>query len=868
MESIPLLSPYETGIFRFLHRYRTCFKKIVKEPISSTAKPVEKNEGNLMDFSNPRCLPVEEIPDVVNHFRVAARNAMDAGFDGVEIHAVHGFLLEQFMKDSVNDRTDEYGGSLQKRCRFALEVVDAVVVEVGSKRVGIRLSPYANHLGCHDSDPDALGVYMAQELNKRSILYCSAVEAEMVMVDGKMQIPHRLHEMRKAFNGMFMVGGGYDREEGNRVVADGYADMVVYGRLFLANPDLPRRFHLNAPLNKYDRSTFYTDDPVVGYTDYPYLEDSVNTLGSWDTAAPSSTSVHFHEKLELEKQQEKKMSKASDSTIPLLTPYKMGKFDLTHRYSYRVSFQPNGQAPISSTDKSVKPQVRANGIDIATFSTPRRLETHEIPLVINDFKIAAKNAIEAGFDGVEIHGANGYLIDQFLKDQVNDRADKYGGSLENRCQFALEVVQAVANEVGADKVGIRISPFANYYEASDSNPEALGVYMAKALNKFGIIYLHVVEPRMITVGEKTETPHSLRPMRDAFKGTFIAAGGYDREDGNEAISTGYADLIAYGRWFLSNPDLPQRFRLDAPLNKYNRKFQPNGQAPVSSTDRPVAPKQSEYSDSVLTYPAPRRLATEEIPAIVDDFRLAARNAIEAGDQSLTVILRHANRSPVQKQTYTDHRHGTLHIYIFAGFDGVEIHAAHGYLIDQFLKDGVNDRCDAYGGSLADRCRFALEVVGAVSREVGPERVGVRVSPYTDHMDAVDSDPDALGVHVARALGDMGVLYLHAVEPRMVHPYERGETRHSLRPMREAFGTRGTFVVAGGYGREDGSRVVADGYADLVAYGRVFLANPDLPRRFELDAPLNKYDRKTFYTPDPVVGYTDYPFLDDDDELPK
>lgn len=201
-----------------------------------------------------------------------------AGFDGVEIHGAHGFLLEQFMKDSVNDRTDEYGGSLQKRCRFALEVVDAVVAEVGPDRVGIRLSPYANHLGCHDSDPDALGIYMAQELSKRSILYCSAVEPEMVTVDGKMQIPHRLHEMRKAFNGMFMVDGGYDREEGNRVVADGYADMVVYGRLFLANPDQPRRFHLNAPLNKYDRSTFYTDDPVVGYTDYPYLGDSVSEL--------------------------------------------------------------------------------------------------------------------------------------------------------------------------------------------------------------------------------------------------------------------------------------------------------------------------------------------------------------------------------------------------------------------------------------------------------------------------------------------------------------------------------------------------------------------------------------------------------------
>uniref|UniRef100_A0A0E0DER0 NADH:flavin oxidoreductase/NADH oxidase N-terminal domain-containing protein n=1 Tax=Oryza meridionalis TaxID=40149 RepID=A0A0E0DER0_9ORYZ len=175
------------------------------------------------------------------------------------------------------------------------------------------------------------------------------------------------------------------------------------------------------------------------------------------------------------------------------------------------------------------------------------------------------------FDGVEIHGAHGYLIDQFLKDQVNDRTDKYGGSLENRCRFALEVVQAIADEIGADKVGIRLSPFASYSEAADSNPEALALFMAKVLNKFGILYCHMVEPRMVKLGEKFETPHSLRPIRDAFKGTFIAAGGYNKEDGNKAVSTGYTDLVAYGRLFLSNPDLPRRFEIDAaPLNKYNR----------------------------------------------------------------------------------------------------------------------------------------------------------------------------------------------------------------------------------------------------------------------------------------------------------
>ena len=175
-----------------------------------------------------------------------------------------------------------------------------------------------------------------------------------------------------------------------------------------------------------------------------------------------------------------------------------------------------------------------------------------------------------GFDGVEIHGAHGYLLDQFMKDSVNDRTDKYGGSLENRCRFPLEVVEAVVDEIGADRVGIRLSPYASYMESGDSNPEALGLYMASSLNKFGILFCHMVEPRMITVGERFAVPHNLLPMRKAFKGTFIVAGGYNREEGNQAIADNYADLVAYGRWFLSNPDLPRRFELNAPLNQYDR----------------------------------------------------------------------------------------------------------------------------------------------------------------------------------------------------------------------------------------------------------------------------------------------------------
>nr|CAB3450070.1 unnamed protein product [Digitaria exilis] len=244
-------------------------------PISCTDKqitPEVLEDGTVEEFSAPRRLTEDEIPHIVNDFRLAARNCIEAGFDGVEIHCAFGYLIEQFMKDSVNDRTDKYGGSMENRCRFAVEVIQAAIDEIGADRVGVRLSPYSNCLDCWDSDPDALGLYMIHAMNKLGILYCSMVEPEVVKVDGKVQIPYKLLHFRKAFAGTFIVAGGYNREEGNKAVAEGYTDLVAYGKWFLANPDLPKRFELNAPLNKYDRSTFYTPDPVVGYTDYPFLD--------------------------------------------------------------------------------------------------------------------------------------------------------------------------------------------------------------------------------------------------------------------------------------------------------------------------------------------------------------------------------------------------------------------------------------------------------------------------------------------------------------------------------------------------------------------------------------------------------------------
>ncbi|KAK9059660.1 hypothetical protein SSX86_020364 [Deinandra increscens subsp. villosa] len=255
-----------------------------------------------------------------------------------------------------------------------------------------------------------------------------------------------------------------------------------------------------------------------------------------------------------------------------------------------TSFQPYGRPPISSTDKPILNQRFIGGSEGAAdpqYSPPHRLTVDEIHDVINDFRLAAKNAIEAGFDGVEIHGANGYLIDQFMKDQVNDRTDLYGGSVGNRCRFPIEIVQAVSDEIGCERVGMRLSPFANYNDSGDSDPNSLGVFMAESLSQLGVGYLHVIEPRMVTQFERVETRDSLVSMRKAFKGTFIVAGGYDdRDEANRVIENGEADLVAFGRAFLANPDLPRRFMLKAPLNKYDRSTFYTDDPVVGYTDYP------------------------------------------------------------------------------------------------------------------------------------------------------------------------------------------------------------------------------------------------------------------------------------------
>ena len=205
-------------------------------------------------------------------------------------------------------------------------------------------------------------------------------------------------------------------------------------------------------------------------------------------------------------------------------------------------------------------------------SPHRALETAEIAGIIEDYRKAAERASAAGFDGVELHGANGYLPAQFLQDGSNKRTDEYGGSIENRSRFLLEIVEALVSVWGGDRVGVRIAPSGTWNDMSDSNPEALYSYLAEQLNRFELAYLHVLEPRVkgnVVIAEG-QAPVASRMLRKIFKGKILAAGGFEPETAEEVVEQGDADGVVFGRHFVSNPDLPKRIELGLPLTPYDR----------------------------------------------------------------------------------------------------------------------------------------------------------------------------------------------------------------------------------------------------------------------------------------------------------
>jgi N-ethylmaleimide reductase len=231
--------------------------------------------------------------------------------------------------------------------------------------------------------------------------------------------------------------------------------------------------------------------------------------------------------------------------------------------------QPGGALPVAPS--AIAPAGQAwttNGME--AFVTPRALETNEIPGIVEDFRRGAANARDAGFDGVELHGANGYLIDQFLRDSTNKRSDHYGGSALNRARFLIEVTQALIGEWGGERVGVRLSPTNPYNDIADSNPAATFSTAARELDRLGIAYLHIVEPGPgdpVAAGEMPD----IRFFRKIRRGPLIANKGYELERANAVLRDADADLVSFAALYLANPDLDQRFRRGGPFNPPDRK---------------------------------------------------------------------------------------------------------------------------------------------------------------------------------------------------------------------------------------------------------------------------------------------------------
>ena len=231
-----------------------------------------------------------------------------------------------------------------------------------------------------------------------------------------------------------------------------------------------------------------------------------------------------------------------------------------------VDLQENGAAPVAPSALRPMTKVFVNN-SFVDVSEPRALDISELPGIVNDFRQAAANAIAAGFDGVEIHGANGYLLDQFVKGGANVRTDAYGGSIENRARLLLEVTAAVVAEVGAERTGIRISPVSPANGVSSSEPQAQFDYIVDQLDALGIVYLHVVEGA--TGGPRDIAPFDFESLRQRFKNTYIANNGYDVSLATSQLNDNKADLIAFGRPFIGNPDLVERLQSAASLSAFD-----------------------------------------------------------------------------------------------------------------------------------------------------------------------------------------------------------------------------------------------------------------------------------------------------------
>jgi N-ethylmaleimide reductase len=228
----------------------------------------------------------------------------------------------------------------------------------------------------------------------------------------------------------------------------------------------------------------------------------------------------------------------------------------------------NGEQPVAPSAIAPRGVQTYTAQGMQDIPAPRALEKGEIGAIVEEFRSAAANAKSAGFDGVEVHGANGYLLDQFLEDGTNQRNDEYGGSVENRARLLFEVIDAVSQVVGSDRVGVRLSPGGTFNDMCDCHPAETFAYVARRMGTLKLAYLHLIEPAGVP-GEHPSPDLSARFFRPLYPGTLMVAGGYTLERANAALKAGLADLVAFGQLFLANPDLVDRLRAGAALNTPN-----------------------------------------------------------------------------------------------------------------------------------------------------------------------------------------------------------------------------------------------------------------------------------------------------------
>jgi N-ethylmaleimide reductase len=254
-----------------------------EEPVTASVDPTYWADPSILvvtpdGFSQPsphRALEAAEIAGIIEQYRAAAVNAKKAGFDGVELMAANGHLIDQFLQDNSNKRTDRYGGTIENRARLLFEVLDALISVWTSDRVGVRIAPSGTFNGMADSDPRALFHHIAECLNDFNLAYLHVIEPRIKGGEliAKEQGPVAAQELSKVFRGSIIAAGGFEPDTAEATVANGDASLIAFGRQFIANPDLPKRIELSLPLNRYDRSTFYGFD-ARGYTDYPTYEAS------------------------------------------------------------------------------------------------------------------------------------------------------------------------------------------------------------------------------------------------------------------------------------------------------------------------------------------------------------------------------------------------------------------------------------------------------------------------------------------------------------------------------------------------------------------------------------------------------------------